>query len=370
MRHPRIVGLLALAGAAVGLTAFAAAIAPSDAPREEGPGSAPLRVVAAPIARDDGYVVEREFIGRVEARQRAALGFEIGGEVVEVTFDEGDVVPAGAVVARLDRDRLDASRRELVAARDAAAASLDLADLRRARFDRALALDAVSQQERDDADTAWRVARAELVRAEAAVATLDATLDETVVTSPFDAFVARRAVDVGTVVAAGSTVVELLERGAPEVRVSIGGAAVDALDVGDRIDVDVRGRTLDARVVSLLPTRDRRTRGVDVRAELDVALGDVRDGDIARVVVRRRIDADGFGVPLTALTQDRRGLWALYVVGDDARVTAQPVEVLHSDERSAFVQGALPDGALVVLDGLHRIAPGTRVDATQSEAAR
>jgi HlyD family secretion protein len=67
-----------------------------------------LLVVAAAaflwLRRDDGV---HHYTGFVEGEQRV-LRAEVNGRVLEVAFGEGDTVPAGAVVARIDPSEIDA----------------------------------------------------------------------------------------------------------------------------------------------------------------------------------------------------------------------------------------------------------------------
>lgn len=81
-----------------------------------------LVAVAAALAlwlgRDDGV---RHYTGFVEGEQRV-LRAEVNGRVLEMAFGEGDAVPAGAVVARLDPSEIDAriaSKREELAVLEA-----------------------------------------------------------------------------------------------------------------------------------------------------------------------------------------------------------------------------------------------------------
>jgi multidrug efflux pump subunit AcrA (membrane-fusion protein) len=75
------------------------------------PPRAPLTPVAiAEVKLQPGYVVTRRFIGQVEAPGRIDLGFELGGRIVEILAQEGDRVPRGAPLARLDIAALEAQR--------------------------------------------------------------------------------------------------------------------------------------------------------------------------------------------------------------------------------------------------------------------
>ena len=61
-------------------------------------GAPPLSVLVEPAELRAGYTVAREFIGTVEARRESRVGFEIGGQVSAVLFDEGDLVERGDVM--------------------------------------------------------------------------------------------------------------------------------------------------------------------------------------------------------------------------------------------------------------------------------
>ncbi len=78
---------------------------------------------------EPGYRVTRRFVGRIEAAAEADLGFEFGGRITELLVEEGDAVPAGAVLARLDRTALIPERAALEAELDATATDAELAQL-------------------------------------------------------------------------------------------------------------------------------------------------------------------------------------------------------------------------------------------------
>ncbi|NIM61922.1 MAG: efflux RND transporter periplasmic adaptor subunit, partial [Acidobacteria bacterium] len=71
-------------------------------------------------------------------------GFELPGEIEAVLYDEGELIEAGAVVARLDTSILQAEKAALVAARDQARAATELAAITRRRMRDALEREAAS----------------------------------------------------------------------------------------------------------------------------------------------------------------------------------------------------------------------------------
>jgi hypothetical protein len=119
-----------------------------------------------------------------------------------------------------------------------------------------------------------------------------------------------------------------------------------------------------------LPVRDRNTRSVDVALILHVPLNGIRPGDLARLEITRRIDEPGFWLPLAALTESSRGLWAVYVAngsdGETGVIERRELEILHQETDRVFVRGTLASDDRVVVAGIHRLVPGQSVQITSS----
>ncbi len=198
-----------------------------------------------------------QLFGNVDIRE-VNLGFRVSGRVSEVLRDEGDEVKAGEVVARLDdepyrreadearsqaaslRSRLQlleagnrpqeiAQARALAHEREITAANAERTYKRQQEL---LGSKAVSLQERDDAEAAYREAearlnsareqlnlleagfrkediaqaRADLARAEASLASAELRVQDTVLKSPSDGVVLTRAEEPGAILQAGTTV--------------------------------------------------------------------------------------------------------------------------------------------------------------------
>ena len=325
----------------------------------------PLTVATLAVEESPSYTTRRELVGRVEARRRSQLGFELPGRVIRIEVEEGDRIAAGSTLARLDTERLEARREELRADLARAEADLELARRTLERVIEASELDAISTQARDEAELGVRAREAAAQRARAGLEAIEVDLGKSLLRAPFDAVVVHRAIDEGTVLSTGTTVVELLESRAPEARIAVAGPLVDHLEVGQTHRLRIGGLSSEATVRALLPIREKTTRTVDAIFRLDTELGAVRPGDLARLDLERRLDTAGFWVPMTALTESARGLWAVYVAEDagkgEATLARRQLEILHQEADRVFVRGALRDGDRVVVSGLHRLTPGQRV---------
>ena len=109
---------------ALGLAACGGHEAPNAAESPAGPAR---DVKTAEVVRSGG-AGEVAVPGAVQARKRAALSARMPASVVELPYQEGQWVPAGAVVIRLD----DAAVRAAVAAAEAGAKAAE-ADLERTK---------------------------------------------------------------------------------------------------------------------------------------------------------------------------------------------------------------------------------------------
>ena len=326
----------------------------------------PVSTITAQLA--DSYPVQRSFVGRVEARRESDVGFELGGLVAHIHVDDGASVSAGQLLASLDTELLQARRAELVSARDRARADLDLAIKTRKRINELQALDFASSQARDEAVEGVNAKRAALEMGESAIRSIDVQIRKSQLRAPYDALVAARHVDEGQVIPVGVPVLRLFENSEPEARIAIASDSIDRLRTGDAYLLRIRGRDVPAILRTVLPERDGRTRSVDAIFTLAVPFNGIRRGDLARLMLTERIAARGIELPLTALTESSRGIWAVYVAEpttDGAGILSRrQVELLHLVGEEVYVAGTLEAGEQVVSAGLHRLVPGQRVTTT------
>lgn len=368
---PGLVALavVALTAAAVLGTAYAGLRA---AERAQTP---PIAVDVMALAPQEGFAIQRSFVGRIEGRRQAELAFELTGTVTRAAYDEGARVAEGAVIVALDTSRLAARRAELEGALKDAEAQLWLAEKALERR-RTAGRPAFSEAAVDEAKASRDSAAAQLERIQGQIARVDVDMDKSRLSAPFDAVITRRLVDEGDVVSPGATAFVLLDDAAPEARIGLAGPALSAVAAGDERQVEVGGRAYAATVEAVVPSRDLRARTVDARLRLRTDWGAVNEGDLARLEIAEDIDQPGSWVPLSALTESSRGLFAVYLAvpaEDGAGLIAarREVEVLHQTNARAFVRGGLREGDRLITAGVHKLVPGlpVRIAKTKDGAA-
>jgi len=324
------------------------------------------------------YTVQREYAGRVEPARQSKVGFELTGTLLELTVDEGDEIPAGRILARLDTARLDARLAEAEAMLEQALSAQQYAERTLTRNVEAAGFDGVSEQELDVARDAANAARARVAAAQAGVNSVQVDIGKSVLNAPYDAIVIRRRLDEGDTVAPGLAVLELQERALPEVRIGISGDLVPSLTPGQPRQLTIDAREVPATIRTVIPVRDPSTRTVDVILQLTEELSAV-PGDLARLQVERTISEDGFWLPVDALAEGNHGLWNAYVAvpleggpistnGATHYLEPRAVEVLHEESSQVFVRGAMEAGELFVTSGLQRVVPNQEVRVAGKDA--
>ena len=352
--------ILAGAGAAVlaGQAFLSAGTAPD--PATTSPRTA---VGVMQVAFADGYTVTRRFTGQVEAAARTNLGFELGGRVTEILVEEGDLVPEGAILARLDTSALIPERAALEAELAALSADAELARLTLARNDALTERGFRSVAAQDDARLALTRIEAGMAATRARIAGVDVQLDKSVLVAPFAARIGARLADPGQTASAGQTVLVLFDAGPARARVGLPPDLAATLSPGDAVAVDIGGTPQAATIRQIRPDLDPSTRSRSVVLTLPAAATPVL-GDTVALIVDQTVAAPGFWAPLGALREGARGSWsvmALEATPEGDRTLPAAVEVIHADGTRVFLRGALPPGARIIAEAPDRVAPGQLV---------
>lgn len=198
-----------------------------------------------PVSRGD-VIREVRATGHVEAVTTVQVGAEISGRIATVEADYNDVVKAGQVLARFDRDALLAQQAQMLANLTAARASLEQAKTDRehtardlVRVDQLHRSGSLSDADYDNSQAAARLASERVSAADANLAAQDAAynlaktnLDHSIIHAPIDGIVITRNVDPGQTVASvfQTPVLFTVAADLRKMRVI---AAIDEADIGE-----------------------------------------------------------------------------------------------------------------------------------------
>jgi multidrug resistance efflux pump len=300
---------------------------------------------------------EGELSARVDRTRAALAEAEMGRDEVTMTLDEAEAglraseVDHGYAATTATRYRV-LWHRDLISAQDyeatearrkSAAAAVDQATAR------LRSLRAREAQMRHRIDQA----RAEIRAAEIA-------LGDTRVTAPAIGVVVDRRVEPGDLAVPGQPLLVLDDPRAYRLEAEVGESAIGRVRVGQRVPVtlDALGKTLEGRVVEILPAADPASRTVTVKLELS-ADADLRSGLFGRAHFPMG-ERQALTVPLSALV-DRGQLTGVYVV--DLQGVARFRLVTAGERRAgrAEILSGLAAGERIAGDGADRLSDGVRV---------
>jgi multidrug efflux system membrane fusion protein len=355
--------------------AVAAAVLLGFNARAQAPAGPPPVTVAKPVVKD--ITEYDEYIGRFEAIDQVDLRAQVAGYLDKVNFIDGALVKKGDLLFVIDQRPYKLALDDARAAQASARAELDFATTDFRRAETLKQGGNVTEQIFDQRRQRVSTARAAVDRTQAAFNRAQLDLEFTEIRAPIDGRVSRRLVSVGNLVKPNETVLTNIVSVAPiqfyfdvdersylaYSRLALEGQMKSNRDSPN----DVRVATTDQRI----PNQPGHMDFVDNR--VDQASGTVRaraifdnkdmllvPGLFGRLLIAGSPTYRGVLVPEEAIgaDQDRR---VVYVVGQDNKVSLQPVRVGPHIDGYRVIRSGLTGDETIVVNGLMRVRPGAPV---------
>jgi len=357
-----------------------AACGKGEPPPAQGPG----QVTVVTLKAQD-VSLTRELPGRTTAYLVAEVRPQVNGIVARRLFTEGAQVTAGQPLYQIEdasyRAQANSARAQLARAE----ATAHAARLSARRIGELAKVDAVSQQDLENAVAAQKQAEADLGAAKAALDAAAVTLGYARITAPISGRIGKSSVTQGALVSAGqaealATVQQLdpiyidLTQSSAELlqlrRELAAGRVQDnqSLPVGIVLEDGSRFAqtgTLEFSEVSVDPT----TGSVGLRVKVDNPDGTLMPGMYVRAVIGGGVRRDALRVPMQGIARDAKGETSAMVVGKDGKVEVRPVTVSRALDDTWLVESGLQAGDKVIVEGLQKIGPDMPVQATERGAA-
>ncbi len=332
-----------------------------------------ILTAALSIKESSCYELSRSFIGYVQAGKKSQVGFEQGGLLQDIFFNEGEHFSQGEVLAILDTSKLQALRQEMEHQLDQAQAQRDLAIITHKRIKELTFQQVSSPQALDENQQNLRIQEATVRLKKSQIATIDLSIKKSKLIAPFSGVITQRYLDEGTVVRVGQAVFEIQDL-ILEVRVGVPQTHAKKYIEDSSANLRINEKDVPAKIKAILPVRKMSTRTVDFIFELPYS-ADIKTGDIAIWQQVQIISEKGFWLPIGSLTEGIRGLWACYLLEEISpsnennkkskknkkklyQVTPCQLEVLHQEKERVYVQGSIQNQDLIVAEGVFRVVPG------------
>jgi len=324
--------------------------------------------------------------GRTSPYQVSDVRPQVGGIIQKRLFKEGSDVKAGDVLYQIDPSTYQAAYDTAKAALTKAEANARPARLKGDRYGNLSKVNAVSQQDNDDAQAAKGQAEAEVISARASLETARINLSYTRVTAPIGGRIGKSSVTPGALVTASqATALSTVQQTNP-MYVDVTQSSSEVLRLKRELaSGKLKKAGADGAKVKLLfedgtpyphdgtlqfsdITVDQDTGVITLRALFPNPSQDLLPGLYVRAVLEEGIEENAILVPQAAVTRDSKGNPQVMSVKPDNTVEVRSIQVNRVVGDKWLVSGGLAAGDRVITEGLQKVKPGAKVKTVEAGA--
>jgi RND family efflux transporter MFP subunit len=304
------------------------------------------------------------YSGVVRPRIESAMGFRVGGKIIERLVNVGDRVEVGQVIARLDDTDLKlaegSARAALAAARTRRDVAIDNFERARTLLPKSFIAKATYDARKNEMDAAigaYDSAEAQLSQAVNAVAYATLRADKAGIVTAVRS-------EPGQVVNAGTPVIVLAGSREIEIAIMVPEQDVGRLRVGQPLELTLWAgpeTSLKGSIREISAQADAESRTYAIRATVHEPPASLRLGMTATASIKVKEASASVVVPLTAVT-DAGGSTVVFTVEPAGRVVRKrPVTLAAAAPEGVRVAAGLEPGEIVVTAGVQFLRDGMKV---------
>ena len=325
------------------ITAVAVTLAGCVKATSEQPTLVPVRVTEVQTI-DTGTA--NIYSANIEPYQQVDLSFKSNGYLASIlqvrdagghmrNVDQGDYVTKGTVLATVQQDDYQQKLEQAKAQLARAQAENERAKLSFGRISALYAVGAATKPDYDDTNAQVQATQASVDNGKASVAEAEIALGYCELRAPFDAWVLKRNVDVGTLVGPATNGFTLADTRSVKAVFGVPDTAVGGIKPGspESVTTEAMPGAFSGHVTSISAAADPKSRVYSVEVRIDNPGNRLKSGMIASISIGggrkiQRVNA----VPLTAVVRspDNPNGFAVFVAegtGDTVRVHTQDVKL-------------------------------------------
>ncbi len=336
-------------------------------------------VVGVVIIKPQRVELTTELAGRTAAYLVAEVRPQVNGIVQKRLFTEGSDVKAGQVLYQIDPSTYRAAHASARASLSRAEATLVSARLKAKRYGELVKINAVSQQDHDDAYAALKQAEADVEACKAAVESARINLAYTRVTAPISGRIGRSLITTGALMTANqATALATIQQLSP-VYVDITQTSAELLRLKHALaSGQMKGGGQGGTRVKLLledgstyphegvlkfsdVTVDQSTGSVTLRSVFANPKQLLLPGMYVRAVIQEGVNENAILAPQKGVTRNSAGNPTALVVGANNKVESRLLTVSRTIGDSWLVNEGLKAGDRLIVEGTQKAKPGSSV---------
>lgn len=373
------------------LSALAGSVALLGCGQQAQSGAAPAAQamqVGVITIKSQTLVLTKELPGRVVASQIAEIRPQVSGIVQSRLFVEGTEVKAGQALYQIDPASFDADVASAKASVARAQASIASNKAKTGRYTELLKIKAVSQQDFDEADAAFKQAEADLLTAQAQLKNAQINLNYSKVSAPISGQISKSEVTVGALVSANQTSPLATVTQLDPVYVDLTQSSIELLQMKKALASGELGSDAAIQTVvelkmadgSVYPHKgslqfsevmvDPGTGSVTLRAQFPNPEKLLLPGMYVRAEVVEGVKANAILAPQRGISRNNKGQATAMVVNKGGTVEARVLQAERTVGADWLIEQGLVPGDQLIVEGLQKIQPGAPVQVTPAQTAQ
>ncbi len=348
----------------------------------QGQGSPPLPVTVTTLAPED-MAVQVEYPGRLQGSREVEVRARVAGILEKRLYDEGRPVTEGQPLFRIDPEPFAIAEQRAAAERAAARAELEQAERELRRSTTLYQQEAISQRERDQAQTQLQLGQARLQLAEAALADTRRNLRYSEVTAPLAGITGLETISEGNLIEPGTLLTTItradpiqLHFALPEEDAALLALLAAAPAKAEQeplkptiILADGKPYHHSGRIDFTDRVIDPQTGTVRARAIFANPENELLPGQLVRISLQLQQLKAVFALPPAAVANDRNGP-LVWLIDENNTVQPRPVQLGPLVAGRRIVLSGLAAGERLVINGQVALAPGMTVNPIAAAAAQ
>ncbi|HEM7142370.1 TPA: multidrug efflux RND transporter periplasmic adaptor subunit AdeD [Acinetobacter nosocomialis] len=320
-----------------------------------------------------------QLAGRTVASEISQVRPQVNGVVVEQLFKEGSHVSKGQPLYKIDsslyRDSVDEAAGNLALAK----ATMNSTRLQAERYKELIKVNGISQQELDNALSAYEQAKATVAVNEAVLKTARTNLRYTQVTAPISGRIGRSSITRGALVTSAqtdplATIQKLdpmyvdLTQSSDEymaLRKQLTENGIKPTELSVRLQLE-NGTTYSQQGTFKFSdiAVDEATGSITLRAAFSNPNHGLLPGMYVRAELGTGTRSNSILIPQGALFRDADGNALVWVVGKDNKAEQRKITLGNAIDNRWLVKSGLNEGDQVIVDGLQGLSAGMAIEPT------
>ena len=312
--------------------------------------------------QDENFNID--FPAEISPTQKTVLAFKYAGKIKSINFESGDFVKKGQVIATMDDKDYKVNLEAFSKKYEAANAVVQNAEAQFYRAEKLYKGGAMPKKDYDNALMQKNVAISTFKEASAGLENARNTLNDTKIIAPYDGYIDKKIVEVGTVVPEGGPVISFISNEITDISVNASVRDIEYIKNAENIVFkdSTSDKIYNLKIKSIAQNPD----SINLTYPVVFTFSELSENDkflsgqtgTVTIAVKNK-EKEEILIPINAVFEDKGSNVYLF---KDGKAVKTPIELgeLRETDKISVVKG-LKTGDKVIVAGVSKLADGDKV---------